>query len=211
VRSLIAAERLPAERVGARYVLDPGDVAELVRLKRPGGRPLSARNAWALLAELSGYPEAASVSPRSYFRLRHLLDADAGVIADLLAGAQARSIRHAWRVLPSDLGKLAADPRLVPSGLAADDPLIGIRYQVARDGFDAYVGSADLRVLKQGYQPQLDSAVANVVLRVPLDNSWILDQRRAPSAVVAADLLSHRDARVRRAAHAALGRVVHGD
>lgn len=211
VRSLIAAERLPAKRVGASYVLEPADVAELAQLKRPGGRPLSARNAWALLAVLSGHPESVSVSQRSHFRLRHLLEEDADVIAAVLAGGQARSLPHSWRVLPSDLGKLQADPGLVPSGLAADDPLIGIRYQAERDGFDAYVCGTELSALERRYRPQLDSSAANVVLRVPLENSWILAQPRAPIAVVAADLLNHRDTRVRRAAHAALGRVLRGD
>ena len=211
IRALIAAGRLPAERVGARYLLDPAAVAEVGRLKRPGGRPLSARNVWAVLAELGGHPEAAAASRRSAFRVRRLLGEGPDTIVRSLVHAQPHADEHAWRVLPSDLEKLQADPRLVATGLAADDPLIDVRYLPARDGFDAYISSADLTSLQRRFRPQLDSAAPNVVLRVPLVNSWILDQRPAPSAVVAADLLNDRDPRVRRAARAALERVIRGD
>ena len=158
-----------------------------------------------MLAELSGRPEVASASLRSSFRLRNLLGDDPDKVVLLLVHAQSRAHEHAWRVLPTDLNKLKADRRLVATGLAADDPAIDIRYQPARDGFDAYVSGDDLLALQKRFQPQLDSIAPNVVLRIPVASSWILDQQHAPSAVVAADLLNDRDARVRRAARAALG------
>ncbi|MGH3040865.1 MAG: helix-turn-helix domain-containing protein, partial [Gaiellaceae bacterium] len=55
VRALIAQGRLPAQRVGRDYVLDSVAVAAFARLPRLQGRPLAARNAWSLLAALSGF------------------------------------------------------------------------------------------------------------------------------------------------------------
>lgn len=211
IRSLIASRRLRAERIGTRYVLDAGDVAAFAQHQRFGGRPLSPRNAWGLLAKLSGHPEAASVSRASSYRLRALLHQGGVKLVDALAGAQPRSHQHSWRVLPSDLPKLRDDPRLVPSGLTADHRSIDIRYQPERDGFDAYVSHDDLKALEQRLQPEHNSRLPNVLLRVPLQGAWILEQERAPLPVIAADLLHHRDPRVRRGARAALSRMSHGD
>lgn len=211
VRALIASARLPAERIGARYLLDPRDVAAFAQRERRGGRPLGARNAWALLAELSGRAEAVSVSRPSLYRLRGLLDEGGVRLVDALAHAQPRSRLHSWRVLPSDLAQLRHDRRLVPSGLAADHPSIGIRYDPERDGLDAYVGHDDLKALRERLQPEEGSRAANVLLRVPREEAWILDEERAPTSVAAADLLDHRDLRVRRAARAVLSRIASGD
>lgn len=210
VRSLIAAKRLPADRVGVNYLLDADDVVAFGQRERRAGRPLSAKNAWALLAQLSGRPKAALVSRSTSYRLRRLLEQGGEELADALALSQPRSEWHAWRVLPSDFAKLNDDLRLVPTGLAAADAWIDIRYQPERDGIDAYVSQDDLRALERRFQPEKRSRASNVLLRVPRNGTWILDERRSPIPVAAADLLDHRDPRVRRAARAALGLIVHG-
>lgn len=130
---------------------------------------------------------------------------------DALARAQPRARLHSWRVLPSDLPKLREDRRLVPTGLAADHPSIDVRYQPERDGVDAYVSGDDLSALERRLQPEQHSLVPNLLLRIPREEAWILEEERAPMPVVAADLLDHRDPRVRRAARAALSRIASGD
>src|SRR5256885_15548320 len=71
VRALIGSKRVAAVRIGRNWALD----RSLLRsrsLKR-GGRPLSAANAWALLASLSGsQPTWGDVFSRSRLK-RHLL------------------------------------------------------------------------------------------------------------------------------------------
>lgn len=210
VRALIAANRLPADRVGVTYLLDEGDVAAFAQRPRRGGRPLSARNAWALLARLGGHSEAASVGRSAFYRLRRLIEQGGDELADALACGQARSLLHAWRVLPSDIAKLNDDHRLVPTGLAADHLRIDLRYQPDRDGVDAYLSRDDIVDLERRFQPEKGSRAPNVLLRVPRGGSWILGERRSPIAVAAADLLDHGDPRVRRAARTALRHVVDG-
>ncbi len=210
IRALIASDRLAAERVGSRYVIQREDVASFLQQERAEGRPLSSRNAWALLAQISGRAEAVKASRRSLYRLRRLLKED-GATVRALSHAEPRSSVHSWRVLPSDIKKLKEDSRLVPSGLAADDAQIDVRYQPKRDGFDAYVSAPMLKSLERQLRPIKKSDEPNLVLRVPRASSWVLKEKQAPSAVVAADLLDHRDPRVSRAARASLMSSVHSD
>jgi excisionase family DNA binding protein len=211
VRALIASGDLPAERVGGRYVLDQDAVASFRERERLGGRPLSARNAWAILAQVAERSAAVDVSRRSHYRLQRLLESSGDALARVLSSAEPRSREERWRVLPSDLTKLAQDPNLVLSGLSADDPRIGIRHQVERDGLEAYAGEEFIRALERWLKPEKRSDRPNLVLRAPRGSLWILDERRAPWPVVAADLLNDDDPRVRRAARAALSRGRHAD
>lgn len=214
VRALIAQDRLPAQLVGRTYVLDSGAVAAFARLPRISGRPLSPRTAWSLLEILSRAGEREPARGRSQDRLRALLRAGDDGIVKALLHSQPRSETHAWRVLPIDLERLLDDPMLVPTGLAAGQGLIDIRYDVNRDGLDAYVSDMSLRALERRLRPLPNSGAANLVLRVPAGSSWILNEELgtcAPPAVAAADLLRHPDERVRRAAESALRRIVAGD
>jgi excisionase family DNA binding protein len=200
VRALIAGDRLPALRVGGRYVLDASSVAAFSERPRLPGRPLNASSAWALLAELSGGEGAELTSRRTGYRLRKLLDAGGKRLLRALVHAAPRSQRHVWRVLPADLDRLRGDPRVVLTGLAADDPSIDVRYQPAVDGVDGYVSDSQRRALERELLPEKTSREPNLVLRVPAGSSWILAELRAPAVVVAADLLDHPDERVRRSA-----------
>lgn len=203
VRSLICVDRLPASRVGSRYVIRRDDLLEYARQERVPGRPISFQNAWALLARLSGRDDARAASPRSHYRLERLLsDPDARLRA--LSSAEPRSELHRWRVLDSDLPKLLRDSRLALSGLSADDRSINVRYQPKRDLLDAYVSQRALKALKRELRPIEDSHQPNLQLRVPRGGSWVLDGARVPSPVVAADLLDAPDPRVKRAARHAL-------
>src|SRR5437870_13506961 len=50
INKLIRAGLLPARKVGARYLIAPGDLEQRRSAEVPVGRPLAARNAWALIA-----------------------------------------------------------------------------------------------------------------------------------------------------------------
>jgi hypothetical protein len=206
VRALIASGDLRADRVGGGYVLDPSVVGSFLRRERFSGRPLSSLNAWAVLANLSGRQEAVSTSRRSWYRLNSLIEAGGDPLVRALSGAEPRAREERWRVLASDLARLELDSQIVLSGLAADDPRIDVRHQIKHDGLDGYVSADVLRALDVRLKPEKNSSQPNLILRVPRGASWILDERRAPSAVVAADLLKHDDSRVRRSAAAVLAK-----
>jgi excisionase family DNA binding protein len=212
VRVLISNRRLPAQKVGRDYALDPGVVAAFARQDRASGRPMSARNAWALLAALCGRGYDHDISSRSRDRLKALLRQDSDSVVKALAHSQRRSNVHAWRVLPVDVSRLlGGSEQLVRNGLAADHKAIDIRYDAERDGLDAYVSADRLHELERRLQPSVDSKAANLLLRVPIERSWILDEDVAPLSVAAADLLSHDDERVRRAGIQALREMADAD
>jgi excisionase family DNA binding protein len=210
VRALIDDGRLAADRVGGRWLIDAADLASLMRHRRSGGRPLSSRNAWALLADLSGRTAAAHVPERSYYRLRELRN-DGDRLVRALSEAEPRSVQHSWRVLRSDLERLRNDPRLVLSGLSANARGVDVREQRERDQLDAYVNAGDLSDLEHSLKPEKGSRNANLLLRVPRDGLWILNEARAPAAVAAADLLPHDDPRVLRAARRVLVEAASGN
>src|SRR5882672_1764924 len=74
IRALISAGELDAEKVGGRWLVDPGAVS-LRKRDSPGpGRPLSARNAWALLFLASGEAVGDELDTASRWRLSQSLD-----------------------------------------------------------------------------------------------------------------------------------------
>jgi excisionase family DNA binding protein len=202
VRVLIAEGRLPAQRVGRRYVLDRADVDRFARAPRIRGRPLNAANAWALLALLALLPDEQSLAERparSVGRIQSLVGQGHKPVLAALRSSEPRAALHMWRVLPGDVDALLEDPGLVKSGLSANARAINVRYEPARDGVDAYVSGSHLRALERKLHPIVGSNEANVLLRVPQGAGWILDEPVAPLSVVGADLLDHEDARVARA------------
>lgn len=212
VRVLIADGRLPAQRVGSRYVLDAADVERFAREPRVRGRPLNAANAWALLAVVAGLPNNGSLGERplrSRGRIESLLEQGAQAVTLALLRSQPRAAFHVWRILPSDADRLLDDSRIVKSGLCAGARGINVRYDPRRDGIDGYVARSDLADLEREFQPIKHSADANVLLRVPEGAEWVLGESVAPLAVVAIDLLSHDDPRVVRAGREALERLIH--
>ncbi len=191
VRALIGSKRLPAVKIGRDWALDRQVLAPD---NRRGGRPVSADNAWALLALLDN-SEAPWIDIFSRYRLRRRMLDDAAVVK-ALRFSEPRSRIYEWRVLPGDLPKLQ-NYGLVRSGLFARVPKLDI---VAMDnGVDGYVSSKNLAQIEKDLQPAKSPDNPNVVLRVP-SRAWVLGQGPdAPAVVVAADLLGHRDRRVARA------------
>lgn len=200
VRAMAKSGRLPASRLGQRWVID----SDPARLRKPhAGRPLAAANAWALLALLSG-DSPSWVHPSVRSRLRRRLS-DIDWLEASLAHSEPRARILRWRVLPGDLAKLHAGSPLVYSGLSADHPELDVLPDPRQ--VDAYVAEGSLRGMERRFRPERSSSDPNVVLRLP-SHDWILGQEpQAPQAVVAADLLWHDDPRVARAARSLLYRL----
>jgi hypothetical protein len=166
---------------------------------------MSAGNAWALLALLSGdAPDWLRQS--ADWRLHQLLGLGSLQVEAALQRAESRSQLHRWRLLAADLPKLANEFQIVASGLSAREPGLHVPSGPA-DGVDAYVAAPVLKSISRRFKPQVESERPNVILRVPT-HSWILDHHVAPPVVVAADLLDHREPRVARAASDLLGELV---
>lgn len=203
VRALIRSKQVPAIRVGRNWALDRA----LLRAhrRRRGGRPISADNAWALLALLCG-AQAPWVDVFSRSRLKRRLLNRRG-LEKALQWSEPRAAVYSWRFLPSDLPKLR-EYGLVRSGVAAQIP--GLDILSMNNELDGYVSRRALSEIERRFQPAKSSDNPNVVLRVP-SQPWILSQGSvAPPVVVAADLLAHPDSRVARAGRKLLQSTVNG-
>lgn len=207
VRKLIYDGVLPAAKVGGSWAIDRSAVQLLAKKKQPPGRPLSANNAWAVLALLAGeYP--AWLRPDVRSRLRRRLKSP-GWVDSALEAAEDRSA-IAWLWLPSDdLRRLAKEYALVRSGLSAKDAGLDILHY-REEAVDAYLPEEILSAIEKRFLPERVSASdANAILRVP-SIPWVLHRHQeAPAPVVAADLLGHADPRVDRAAHERVRELAH--
>ncbi len=109
------------------------------------------------------------------------------------------------RVLPSDIPKILHKAGLVltgPSAVTDEIDLVPSSVEI-----DAYVTNDVLRMIERQFRPSRDSDQPNLTLRVP-SQGWILQFRRAPVAVVGADLLLSPDSRASRAGRETLERIL---
>lgn len=202
VRALARAGRLSARRLGRAWAIRQPQRGWESQQRKPG-RPLAAANAWALLAILDGAsPDWVDPAVRSRLRKRARA---LGQVESALRYCEPRSDLHRLKVLPPDLGRIRKLVSMVPSGLSAEDP--GIDVLSVSPELDGYVNGRDLEAVRRRFHPLESPEAPNLILRVP-SNDWILQQERAPSSVVAADLLDHSDPRVARAAHRLLSRLI---
>src|SRR4051794_36121041 len=73
VRALIARGHLRADNVGGRWLIEWDSVLARERAQSAPGRPLRARNAWALLLLASGDPIPPDFDPNARWRLKQTL------------------------------------------------------------------------------------------------------------------------------------------
>jgi excisionase family DNA binding protein len=205
VRALIAAGELEAEKVGGRWLIDSSAVARRKRAESGPGRPLSPRNAWALLCLASGESPPDDLDGVSRWRLDQSLDRQ-GVV-----GMRARLSRRGrplhFRALRGELRALHADDRLMLSGSsAAGAHRLDL---LAPDAIDAYVPVSALDELVAKHALEAVSLIdANVILRAVPEGVWASPVRRtAPLAVVALDLADYPDSRSSRVGHEVLDRL----
>lgn len=200
LRLLAESGRLQAQKIGRDWLVDPESL-EGLRKEKLRGRPLSDANAWGLLALLSG-DRAVGVDRHHRQRVEHLLAEPARALG-LIEKSQSRAVVRRFWLPPEDLPRLAEEPGLVRSGLSA---LSASDFDLFyfEPVFDAYLDEARLPSVIKRFQPLEAAPNSNVWLRVP-SQRWVLGQGpQAPAPVVAADLLSNRDERVRAAGRAYL-------
>ena len=191
VQQMVAERQLPVRTFGNRIVLDTNLLAELGR--RPAGRPLSANNAWALLAILSG--DRPDFIDRTQLSKLRKLARDRDRTIRLLRFAQPRSTTHKLDFFPAQLPELASEVSLI-TGLFANVP--ELRLVKADETLDAYVSADALRKIKKRFKPVQSTSRPNALLRVP-SHPWVLQHGVTP-IIVAADLLNDSNPRVARAA-----------
>lgn len=193
VRAMLQSGRLPGHKVGRIWIVD--STCRQQRRHTPG-RPLSAANAWALLAMLSG-DTPTWVDPTVRSRLKSRAKEPVWLMRALI-DSEPRSRVHRWRVLPSDLNKVREGFNLVLTGLSAQVPDLDVFGSF--QGQDAYASQDSIREIEKRFQPDQKSASPNLLLRNPT-HPWILNHHeQAPQSVVAADLVVSEDSRVARAA-----------
>lgn len=205
VRSLIGAGQLRAERVGRSWLISPHELERFGRRPRRDGRPLNARNAWALLALLAGKkPEWVERSSLSRLR-RYARDPD-GLLSAIEHSEPRSDVLSLW-VSEDDLAKLGEYP-LVRSGLSARRALSQLDViRRLEEPLDAYTSADVARQIVKRFAPQQNVEDPNVILRVPKLADVLSENEEVPLPIVAADLLGHEDSRVRRAAESALRRL----
>lgn len=199
VRALISAGSLPARRIGGRWLVDGVAVERRARGERLPHRPMSQRNAWALLALAAG-ERPTGVDPASASRLRRRL-AENG-LARIAPSLVRRGRRLELRAHPGEVRRLLEDAALVRTGAAAAaDVGLGL---IAPDAAEGYVRATELSEFIARHALR-DSTDPNVVLHV-VDGPWPFAPgvRTAPLSVVVVDMLDDQDPRTRAAGRAAL-------
>lgn len=197
VRALASAGRLPAVKIGDRWVLDRSGIAERARQAPVAGRPLSPANAWALLKIASG-GDVEWVSDAARSRIRRVLRFE-GLGPAVRSRLRRRAESRRFMAHPGELSHLLEDRDLVASGVSAAAAL-GLDL-VSGAEVDGYVSSDRLEVLRKRHALGVAEAGggANVRLRVVPSEAWHLDEPVAPVAAVAVDLLDDADPRAQAA------------
>ena len=199
IRALARAGGLKAHKVGNRWLVEPTTDRE----PRPG-RPPTPAIAWAILSALSG-ERPNWVHPSALSRLKRWMRNTEWTI-DALKKSKARARIVRWRALPSDIPKILKEPGIVLTGLSAITNEVDL--VPSSEEIDAYVDRDVMRMIERQFKPAKDSDQPNLTLRLP-NQTWILKFKRAPLAVVCADLLLSADPRVARAGVEGLKKVLH--
>jgi hypothetical protein len=196
VRALIAGGGLQAEKLGGRWLVDWDSVLARARSQAAAGRPLTARNAWALLLMASEDQLPPGFDQHARWRIRQTLDRQN--LMDLRSRLDRRAgVHHLW-ALPGELRPLRDGKDIVLSGSSAAAQLK--LELLAPETVDAYVPAGRVKAVASEYGLEPVAAnEANVILRAVRDDAWLLDERRvAPRAAVGLDLAGYPDSRSAR-------------
>lgn len=185
VRQLIYAGDLSAHRISGRWMVDRASLNRRATRVRRAGRPFAAPRAWALLALADGR-EPDWVSAYARHQLREVLDRRG--LADLHHQLGRRAEVRRWFVHPSMVEDLVGERGVVLSGAEASGVLR------SSGPAEVYVDAEDVAALERDFVPDVDAERPNLIVRV-VRGPWpfAAGERRAWSAVVAADLMDHPD------------------
>ena len=212
VRRLVREGQIPAQKVGARWLISESALRQRDRLRPSSGRPLSPNMAWALMdlvgaglragegvravAAIHGLPDR-----RARHRLRRLL-ADAPPTERWAAWLRRRAKPERVWVHPGVEGRLASDTRLHPGPEAAAVAAeIGVGSGVGAERV-FYLNETDLDAVLRDYRGRPDPDGELLFMVIP--DQVAEDLRPRPGvvspAVALVDLLSSADARQRHRA-----------
>jgi excisionase family DNA binding protein len=196
VRALIAGGGLQAEKLGGRWLVEWDSVLARERSQAAAGRPLTARNAWALVLLASENEPPRGLDQHARWRIRQTLNREN--LIDLRSRLERRARVHQLWALPGELRRLRDVDELVLSGSSAAGQLK--LELLAPDTVDAYVPAGRMDEVASQYDLEPVAAnEANVILRAVPDDAWLLEDRQvAPRAAVGLDLASYPDSRSAR-------------
>lgn len=206
VRELVRAGELDATKLGRELLIDPDSVWRRLAVVRPeAGRPLSPRQAWAVLWLRSGrHPGWLTSAQRAR---AHRYAARGQEIERWPAMLRRRARVHRGRMLRAQLDRLRGHPDTCAAGVSAAGHH-GLDLMETGDEAELYLPRRLLDELRQTRRVSLGARNSNVVLRVPaLDEDVVELGEIAPPAVIVADLLDRGNERTVRAAGELLGRL----
>lgn len=212
VRRLVREGEIPAQKVGARWLVSESALRQRDRLQPSSGRPLSPNMAWALL-ELAGAGLRADEDVRGVRAVHELLDRRARHrLRRLLADAPPPNRWAAWLrrraqpervwVHPGVIGRLASDSRIhAGAAAAAAAAEMGVGAGVGEEQV-FYLNESDLGAVLDDYRGRLDPDGQLLFMVIP--DEVADDLRPNPGevspAVALVDLLNSADARQRHLA-----------
>lgn len=212
VRRLVRAGEIPAQKVGARWLVSESALRQRDRLRPSSGRPLSPNMAWALMdlvgAGLGAGEDVRAVAAvhelpdrRARHRLRRLL-ADAPPTERWAAWLRRRAKPERVWVHPGVEERLASESRLHPGAdVAAAAAEIGFGAGVGAERV-FYLNESDLDAVLREYRGRPDPDGRLLFMVIP--DQVAEDLRPRPGevspAVALVDLLSSADARQRHRA-----------
>jgi excisionase family DNA binding protein len=195
VRAMVRDGVLVGRRSGGRWLIRRDDLEQRISRRGRSGRPMSRRNAWALVSKLSG----ADWPPLpAWDRSRLKQKMAEGSLLSLATELRGRADLRLFRADPRVLDQLRSDPALVRSGVSAA-AAYGVDLR-APGVVEAYVPRDHLDALVYRYALRpAGVADANLVLHIVDGSVPRTADGVAPVAAVALDLLESGDARAQRA------------
>ena len=212
VRRLLRQGEIPAQKVGARWLVSESALRQRDRLQPSSGRPLSPTTAWALL-DLAGAALRAGEDVHAMTAVRQLPDRRARHrLRRLLADAPPTDRWAAWlrrRARPKRVWvhqgveeRLASDSRLHPGAeVAAAAAEVGVGAGIGAERV-FYLNESDLDAVVRDYRARPDPEGQMLFMVIPDQVAEDLRPRpgEVPLAVALVDLLSSADARQRHLA-----------
>lgn len=218
VRQLLRAGALEGQHVGGRWLVDGHSARQRKERGSAAGRPLSVRNAWGLLAALSGQRSLAlsdSEQSRIVRRLMNMAAYDEPPVARLRELLRTRADCRRYRVHSGLLSAILDDPEVVRGGISAA-ARAGAGY-VAPGRAEIYTRSDMVGMLESRFGLVGDTESGNLLMHVAPADTWTFLRSHAeaatrgsdaPTAVIAADLLDSQEDRADIAAAELLRRLL---
>jgi excisionase family DNA binding protein len=192
VHAMVVNGRLPAAKVGGRWLIERGEVERRRRQGPLKGRPFAAHNAWVLLLLASG-GDPGRIDPSLRSRMRRALSLEG--VEELGPRLARRGESHYYDAHRGEIPYIVEDPRFVASGVSAAGAH-GLDL-VSGSEADGYIRAGALKKFVADHALRAGARGSNLRLRVVPDRAWPFLEGAlvAPIAAVALDLAEDPDPR----------------